>query len=154
MAHTRANAYSHTVTQSHSHAATRPRSYTATTHTMEQMPGPIMRTFSVLLLVVALFGSSSAVSPRPAVKRFAQGVQPKTLLHAAAPAPAPADSLAPSAGPSAASVHTPLLHHVHVPRILLPCPSAAAAACSACCRVWPSNSWSKLLTCRACLAFV
>ena len=95
------------------------------------MAGPIMRTFSVLLLVVALFGLSSVVSPRPAVKRFAQGVQPKTLLHAAAPPPAPADSLAPSAGPSAASVHTPLLHHVHVPRLLLPCPSAAAAACMA-----------------------
>jgi len=56
-----------------------------------------MRTFSVLVLVAALFGSASAVSPRPAVKRFAQGAQPKTLLHAAAPAPAPADSLASTA---------------------------------------------------------
>eukprot|EP00964_Phaeocystis_antarctica_P047634 scaffold27570_cov43-Phaeocystis_antarctica.AAC.3 len=58
---------------------------------------PIMRTFSVLVLAAALFGSASAASPRPAVKRFAQGAVPKTLLHAAAPAPAPADSLASTA---------------------------------------------------------
>ena len=57
-----------------------------------------MRTFSVLVLVAALFGSASAASPRPAVQqRFAQGAAPKTLLHAAAPAPAPADSLASTA---------------------------------------------------------
>ena len=69
-----------------------------TAHFLSVRHSPIkMRSFSVLVLVAALFGSASAASPRPAVRRFQQGAQPKTLLHAAAPAPAPADTLSSTA---------------------------------------------------------